>query len=421
VERGKAPGPRGADLRIDERGEVLPLTDAARSAISLRHGLWRFAPSHDGVLLLERVSSDVDGDRVALAGSIVDAGLLDVLSFLHGAKRSGSLTVVSGDVCKAVLFENGNVVSAMSNREEDRLGEMLYRYGKLSPDEIRSALQEVGGTRRLGKVLVDRGLLNSHDLWNFIRKQVEEIVFSLLVLTEGTFYFSVPGQPDHFPAHVPMSSQALLMEGVRRADELRYFRQLIPSSRQVVEALWPRPEGLRLDPHDEAVLAAVTAPVTVADLARASRVGEFEATKAVFHLLRAGALRKVEDEGTPASAEARLDALISTFNEIFREIYAAIERRGGAEQFRQGLAAFLSAHGYPELFDGVALDPTGELSRSALLANLAKAKTDTKADYLYAGLNELLFFEIFEAREMLGNDEEQELMRRVNALFQRLR
>ena len=69
----------------------------------------------------------------------------------------------------------------------------------------------------------------------------------------------------------------------------------------------------------------------------------------------------------------------------------------------------------------MSIEQTGDLSKATLMANLAQAGVEQKTDYLYAGLNELLFFEIFGAREILGREEEQALMRRVNALFQKLR
>jgi hypothetical protein len=417
-------GERGPDLRIDEAGDVIPVGEAARAAIQLRRGLWRMAPSHEDVLVLERADGGVAADRVVLVGSLEGLGLPDVFSFLHSSKKSGAVTVVAGEVCKAMLFEDGNVVSAMSNCEEDRLGEILYRYGKISREQLQSALAEVGGSRRLGKVLMDRGILNSHELWNFIRRQVEEIFFSVLLLEQGTFYYSVPGHPDHFPAHVPMNAQELMMEGVRRIDELRYFRQVIPSLDVTLEPKWPTPQGLRLSASDEQVLRLVQRPMTLRELARASRLGDFETTKVVFHLVRTGALRLSEAAARVSPVtfeEQRLVALTDTFNQIFREIFVCIDRAGEGPQFREGLASFLSAHGYQDLFRNVPLEASGELSKSAILENLNRSTVENKADYLYAGLNELLFFEIFEAREILGREEEQALMRRVNALFQQLR
>jgi hypothetical protein len=418
------PEEQGPDLQIDERGEIRVLDEEARSVIQIRSGLWRIAPSLDDVLLLERFGTDAGAERVVLSGTIPGTSVVDIVSFLHGAKKGGTLTLVSGETCKAVLFDSGNVVSAVSNREEDRLGEILYRYGKITREQLAEALSAVGETRRLGKVLVDRGFINSHELWSFIRKQVEEIFYSVLLLSEGLFYFSVPGHPEYFPANVPMSTQGLMMEGIRRIDELRYFRQQIPSAKVVVEPVWPRPATLQIDPHEEALLAQIRGPVTIEELARSSLLGEFETTRIVFHLLQGGAVRKanvVEVAAGTATAEARIEGLIDTFNQIFREIFATIGRSGRASEFRRGLSSFLTAHGYPDLFREVTIEENGELSKATLMANLAQAGVEQKTDYLYAGLNELLFFEIFGAREILGQEEEQALMRRVNALFQKLR
>lgn len=419
-----APSERAPDLRIDERGEVVPLGEVARAALQTRRGYWRVAPSHESALVLERADPHERGDHVVLAGSVEGAGLMDVINFLCQSQKNGALTVVSGDICKALLLEGGNVVSAMSNRDEDRLGELLYRFGKVTREQLQMALAEVGGPRHLGKVLLDRGIISSHELWSFIRKQVEEIFFGLLLVREGTFYFSVPGHPDFFPAHVPMNSQALLMEGVRRMDELSYFRQLIPSSSVTVVPKWPPPSGVQLEQREEMLLKLCEGPVTVAELSRVSKLGEFETTKSVFHLLKTGALRKLDGPAGPSPRtpeEERLNLLLDTFNQIFREITAAIDKSGRGREFRAGITSFLSSQAYPDLFRNVGFEQNGEITKSALVSNVRTSPTDNKVDYLYSGLNELLFFEIFEAREILGREEENALMQRVNTLFQQLR
>jgi hypothetical protein len=415
---------RAPDVRIDERGEVLPLGESARASLQMRRGYWRFTPSHDGLLVLESADPNERAEEVVLSGTIEGVGLLDLINFLCSAQKNGALTILSGDVCKALLLEGGSVVSAMSNREEDRLGELLYRYGKITREQLAAALGEVGTARHLGKVLLDRGLISSHELWSFIRKQVEEIFFGLLLVRDGSFYFSVPGHPDFFPAHVPMSSQGLLMEGVRRMDELSYFRQLVPNENVTVVPKWPPPPGLALEPREEMILKLCEGPVTVGELARLSKLGEFEATKSVFHLLKVGALRKV-DAGASATArtpeEDRLVLLLDTFNQIFREITAAIDKSGRGREFRAGITSFLASQAYPELFRNVGFDQSGEINTGTILANVKASQAENRADYLYSGLNELLFFEIFEAREILGRDEEQSLMQRVNQFFRQLR
>jgi hypothetical protein len=414
---------RGPDLRIDGQGEIVPLGEKARAAIQAWRGLWRIAPSHGDVLLLERHNPTAREDRVVLVGTLQGMEILDIINHISNAQKSGAMTAVSGRSRKALLFEKGSLVSAVSNSDEDSLGEILFRFGKVTRDQLHAAGGEVSGPRRLGKVLVERGIINSHELWTYIRRQVEEIFYSVLHLSEGVFYFSVPGKPESFPARVPMSSNALLMEGVRRMDELKHFRELIPTPEILIEGKWPPAQSVHLDPRDEALLKLTQKPITVAELARISRYGEFETTKAVFHLLKSGLVRRVEGtiETEPTAAgDGRVEALIDTFNQIFREIFACIERNGGSTELQSGIAAFLSSNAYAPLFAEVPFQSTGELSKRALLENLTKAGVENPADYLYAGLNELLFFEIFAAREILGHEEEQALMSRVNQLFQHL-
>ena len=70
-----------------------------------------------------------------------------------------------------------------------------------------------------------------------------------------------------------------------------------------------------------------------------------------------------------------------------------------------------------ELFAGVTFNDSGALDKRALLTNLNNHQVENQSSFLSQALNELLFFEMFAAREWLERDEQQELQRIINQLF----
>src|SRR5262249_54554229 len=156
-------------------------------------------------------------------------GLVDVINFILSQQWSGQLAIVDGAARKTIYFRRGDVRTAASNVTEDRLGSVLYRYGIVSEDQLQEAVAAVGGAR-LGQVLVEKGVLTPHDLYTYVRKQVEEIFFSVLVMRAGAFYFYRTDEDQGPVSQLSLSTKQLLFDGVRRIDELGYFREKLPAN-----------------------------------------------------------------------------------------------------------------------------------------------------------------------------------------------
>ena len=64
-----------------------------------------------------------DGAIVRLAGEVTAPGALcDILALLGQTGWRASLVVLDGDDMRSVFFDQGNVVGALTNVEEERLG-----------------------------------------------------------------------------------------------------------------------------------------------------------------------------------------------------------------------------------------------------------------------------------------------------------
>lgn len=416
-------------VQIDESGRIYVLGSGLRKTLGKLAGYYTHLPSDAALLHFQRATSvptyDEFRDPIILQGDIAAMGsTIEVINFVTSAQLSGNLVIVSEDTRKCLYFKNGEVRGAASNRAEDRLGEIMYRFGALTREALEAALEQCRRIRRpLGNFLLDQGVLTQVELYKFVRKQVEETFYSILLISEGDFYLT-RFDVDALPSPLSLNAQNLLMEGLRRMDEMSYFRKQIPEMTTRIGLGRNEPSSRNaIGQKERVILRALEQPRTVQELMARCRFGAFETMKQLFHMLQAGFIQIIEADDT-AEAAAEVDPttaesarLIDTFNSVFQRIYQAIARHGRQDALDQGLETFLQFYGFVELFQGVAFDGKGQLDKARLLTNLSGQAAENRVSFLSQALNELLFFEMFAAREWLERDEQQELQKIINQLF----
>jgi len=417
---------RDGTFVIDADGRVR-LDVAAARRLGRMSGRYQFVPSPPGLLVLRRSTPADTGEesRVSLCGEIdAKAGVVEIVALINHQTWDGTLDVLVGDVHKSLVFSKGNIRAANSNVWEDQIGNILYRFGVISQEALDWARHGAGGDeQRLGLLLVEQGLLTAHELYLHVRKQIEEILFSIVATREGQFYFyRSPEAAQVGP--VNLNTQRLLFEGVRRIDEMGYFREKLPSLTVVLEPVVP-PPPLKLDEMDAKLLERVDGNRDLAEIARLSRLGEFDATKIVFNLMQTGFVRVAperemhEPEAVPEMiSHDRLGALVDLFNPYFARVFTAAAAKGRDAALRRDLESFFrGSTGLADLLRGVKVSPRGTFSKERLVENLENLKVPKKAEFLYQVLIEVLEFLLFSAMETLDPKGEQELNRQAKQIF----
>lgn len=404
---------------VDGEGQIVSVGRAVARRLRDRSGTYRLLPGPEGLLLLRREGASSNGAKVILSGELGGPlGAVEMVQVIAATHLKGELVVVTGDVQRSIFLEAGVVRMATSTEPAERLGEILSRFGVVKPEDIQKAMLDVGPEQRLGQVLVDKGFLTQTDLYHYLQKQVEEIVYATTLVTSGVFMLLEGFASERWPAQVHLPAQGLLMESVRRMDELAYFRQRIPSGHVIARAkVDGRAEGF--EPEDRAFLALCDGSRTLDEVARLSALGEFEATRRLFYLLQKGAA-----ELGPAMADEgeRVGKIVDGFNDILAEILSTAASTGRAEETREFLSTFLSGWGsYRELYEGAGPGESGRFDRDRILANLAAAQVSSRLDYLYQAFNEYLCFALFAAGSVLRRDEEKKLSKRIEDLLAQIR
>jgi len=408
-------------VRIDSRGEAHPIGTVASQRMRSREGAYRMLPAPAHVVFMRYTGEDgrrdaEDGAIVRLSGEVTAPGTLcDILALLAQTGWRGELAVLDGEQARSIFFEQGNVVGAVTNVDEERLGSVLYRFGVIS-DEDRARILEVAKSgKRFGEAAIELGVLKQDQIYSYISRQIEEIVFATMTVGDGTFFFLDGFDESRLVSRHTVSANALLMDGVTRMDELRYFRQKIPSSEHI-----PLKVENRGTPAEELqkVYAVVDGLLSVEELGRNTGLGEFETTKALYSLVQAQyvVIHPPRVSGGPTS-------LVSAANGALRAIISAASQAGRADEVRGNLASFAVGAGvYDILFRNAGPDETGALNADVVVANaVVLAGGADQANVLKQMLHEYVSFALFSAGAALGSGVEGDLAKQVNPALVGLR
>lgn len=417
-------------LLVDRAGNVVRAEQGARDALKELPGTYRAVRAGGLIFLVLDENSGTalhDGESLALAGDIRTVPLLGLMNLLGQNRETGRLVVKSGDTERVVLLKNGDVASVGSNLPRDRLGTFLVRLGRVQEADLERAQQICQQTgQRIGQVLVSQKLVEPHELWSCIQEQITELFSEVTQWTEGSFVLYRVTADHPFPSTPPLSMQGLLLESVRRADEMSVFRERIPNVHAALRRTSKVP-ATDLPSEDMRALQVLGNDASVADVARRLQTNEFEATRICYQLLKAGLIEIARTQaaaspGFMLSAEDR--ERLDVYNLAFREIRDELARAGQLQSFTDGVQKFLAdpTGAWADLFRFVDVDQTGALLVEPLVENLGQLHSqgvDTTAT-LTDALNELTFFMLFQCGEVLDPKSDENLGRRVRLIHSSL-
>jgi len=408
-------------VRIDSRGEAHPIGHVASQRMRARAGAYRMLPAPAHVVFMrytgeDGLRDDADGAVVRLSGEVTAAGALcDILALVAQTGWRGELVVLDGDDARSIFFEQGNVVGVVTNVEAERLGSVLYRFGAIGQEQHAQIASATQGGKRFGEAAIELGVLEYDQIYAYIARQIDEVVFATMTVGDGTFFFLDGFDESRLVSRHTVSANALLMDGVTRMDELRYFLQKIPSAEHIPF----RVENRGTPPPDfQVVYSAIDGKQSVGELGRVTGLGEFETTKALYTLVQSQhvTIHQPRVTGGPTS-------LVSAANGALRAILAAADNGGKAQEVRAHLASFTAGAGmYDILFRGAGPDRSGALNAETVAENSVAIAGDADQDNLLKQmLHEYVSFALFSAGAALGSSAEAELVKQVTPALVGLR
>ena len=210
--------------------------------------------------------------EAVLSGDIAAFRLPDVLTLLSTARKSGTLLLGHGARQASLFFDQGALVFASSTQEQFRLGSILLRKKKITPEQ-RARIDELmlrdGG--RFGERAVQEGVLTEDQLRDFLKIQVSEIVFDAFLWDGGTFSFVHDATLPPYAVTISIDLPNLMMEGARRINEWEQCLRLLPDKSVVFRVVTtPRDEKITLTAEEWKLLFLINGQRTLEELCEAA-------------------------------------------------------------------------------------------------------------------------------------------------------
>jgi Domain of unknown function (DUF4388) len=178
---------------------------------------------------------------VTPGGMIVDLAREDtaaLLARLHDEGFTGKLVFQRDDVQKMIFLDVGRPVFATSSLPHDRMGDLLYREGKITREQYMRSREIVVGTgRRMGEILVEMGFLKRRELLPAVRRHVEDVIYSLFGWDTGTVTITTGDAAQDERIRLATHPTALLFEGIRRKMDLPRLKARVGGDETVIVPL----------------------------------------------------------------------------------------------------------------------------------------------------------------------------------------
>ncbi len=262
-------------------------------------------------------------------GDTSQTTLPKLLVRLHRARATGTLSVSSGALLKKIFFKKGSAIFASSNFEDDRLGEMLVKSGKITVEQYDRSVGLLKTGKRLGAILVELGYITPKELFWGVKYQVKEIIYSAFQFDRAEYEFSEDEHGQDEVITLKMSMGNLIYEGVKRIENWTRIRKELPATESVLK-LTDDPLSLfqevELSHTDKKILSLVDGKRNIKHVIEDSWLNGFEAMKILYVLWSIGILTEKKVEGAAISVD-ELFRPVSEGEETLRRRVEEMEKR----------------------------------------------------------------------------------------------
>ncbi|MEW5847991.1 MAG: DUF4388 domain-containing protein [Myxococcota bacterium] len=361
--------------------------------------------------LVETAELTLQGRRGArwLACSLETLAVSDVVEMLVRARRSGCLQVTDGQGTRELYLESGQYTGATSTHLSDRLGEVLWRLGKLSLDQVLIAGEMAREGRKFGRCLVELGYISPTDVRGALVDQAMEIFSAACTQLSGHMVFHDERKHPQ-PMHFGMDTAAILQRAVAQVTEVRALEGKLVDLETPCAVLQPSP-AVHLGESEQALLqlaASSREGLGGRALIQRSGLGRLHGMRALRRLLDEGILRVAVKESEEEQLPARIRKQCRGINAIMTALDGA--GFGAGDALREFLAN--PPPFYEEALSGISLDDP--LEPDAVLAHARFISGGLSA--METALSALIDDGMMQASDTLPEDDAEALRFQVESL-----
>jgi hypothetical protein len=175
---------------------------------------------------------------MSFAGDLSTFDVFDLLAWVHGRRRSGTLVLTRLSTKKRLAFRDGALQWARSNDPRETIGQALVRDRLVSEEALFTALlKQETDQRRLGEILIGDGRLTEAQLMKTLASNAEAQLHDLCLWPGGRFEFDDTEVPPESTSDLHIDLRPVLEEGRYRRERWQKLCQRFPTGEMTFKAL----------------------------------------------------------------------------------------------------------------------------------------------------------------------------------------
>jgi hypothetical protein len=250
-----------------------------------------------------------------MKGEIGIFSVAEILQMIGMQEKTGVLRIKSRGKSAVLFLESGRVVSARDRRQGPRDPFLFYlhEHGEIGIDALNKiAERKQGEGGDLIEILLNEKVIDEQRLGAMLSQYAVQTLENVVKWETGTYEFSVSSDaiPEK-PFIKPMRLEPILMEALRRKDEVEEIRRFLPGFDTRIKIAVPNIEELPLEQEDAAVLSLVNGRRTIDEIIDESDSHEVETLDILERLFALGIVSIAEKEADGVRKPMALPALRS--------------------------------------------------------------------------------------------------------------
>ena len=328
-------------------------------------------------------------DRIFLGGFISEVPFLFFLYAVYANKVNGVGAIKANGVSKNLIFQEGRLIRAATNRKEERIGNIILQRESLTPTTLDMLVNDAAVQgKKIGQYLVEKGLLSLDALQEILSQQMEQILVDIILWQRGYFYFlERPIGKELIVNYDPLN---LARVATDKGLSLEEFRSKIPNRKLIFRPspyAETRQEKIqqRLTDTHKFVFSLIDGTRNIEQLARFSGLDENSVIEILHQLNSAGMIRQsqeiIEYEDKQYNEISNiLDTLLEIYSYFLHLLIAELGRRSRDVVQR----ALVTLHkGHQAMFADIPLDNPDRVRKEMVLKNMAHYYPEPAQRYLF--------------------------------------
>jgi len=300
----------------------LPCTSKVGTAAGNPAG--RLARPGHGLAEIDARKRDELSSMTPIPRKTLNPEVTERLRALQRQKSTGRLHAASDSWSRELFFRDGRIVGIRTSVEEERLGNLLVRFGRITPQHFEDASLFVRHGWRLGEILAELKVIDRSEIDPMLRRQATEVACAVLTETGAEIRFEETSEL-FTTLEGALSIGDVVLEAARLITDVGGFRADLSSDDRRFRPVEPSvvAECASLTPEDVFLLSRFQGGSTLPAVLHASSLGEGSTVRALVGLVESGLLLTEDgskSEERPGSARIELDAVRKDVDRMFRRL-----------------------------------------------------------------------------------------------------